>query len=236
MFLEKKVRNRCLITQLFLTLSLAVSAQKISNLKPYFQTSSRLGLVIVTHSIEYVGQNGVPLGRFGAFTVKWKTKSGGKYDKALAAVEPTVDPTEKLKSLYSDLYQSKGKKIAAVNVNFDTTFSEFKKRSTGGENYFEKDIRFLGEKLHLDELLIVFVRYGLTMSSRLGIEISGGGFVSVDSQIINLHDNSIYMSQDSNSRSSLDGPWDSADYYFLKSCISEAIEKVIKKEKKKYEW
>ena len=218
-----------LFTQLILIILLASSCGIMKHsLDPGFYTSGKtMGLILVT--------NDISTRRSGQSALGMVTTKYDKYDKQLQAVDTRLDPENKFKRMYSNLFESKGKSYTLVDDQFDEDqFREFTAPDKD-KKYYKSDIRSLKDKYNVDELMIVTVDYGLNQNYTGVFEAGKGGYSHVVSNIINMDDNSIIYKGETWGVGKLNSKWDTPpDYQYLKEAIDAAINQAVETERTKY--
>ncbi|MDT8402529.1 MAG: hypothetical protein RQ743_12610 [Bacteroidales bacterium] len=219
----KKITHLVLLA--LITCSCAV---KKYTLEPAFYSSgSDLGLILV--------KNDISTRRSGQSVLGAAVTNYTKYDGQLQAVDHKLDPERKFKTMYSNLFESKGKSFAVVDNQFDEEqFSEFE--APGGEKkYYKADIRSLKDKYDVDELMIVIIDYGLNQNYSGMFEAGKGGYSHVISNIVNLNDNSLIYKGETWGNGRLEKNWDTPpDYEPLRVSIDAAINQAVEIERTKY--
>lgn len=214
-----------LIVILILASSCAV---KRYTLDPGFYSSgSDLGLVLI--------KNDISTRRSGQSALGMAVTDNTKYDSQLKVVDRKLHPERKFKTMYSNLFESKGKSFKIMDINYDVDhFAEFS--SPGGEKEFYKaDIRSLQDEYHIDELMIVTIDYGLNQNYSGMFEAGKGGYSHIVTQIVNLADNSIIYKGETWGNGRLEKGWDTPpDYEPLRMAIDAAINQALESERERY--
>jgi len=216
-------------THLVLLALIACScAVKKYTLEPAFYSSgSDLGLILVT--------NDISTRRSGQSVIGAAVTNYTKYDGQLKAVDHKLDPERKFKTMYSNLFESKGKSFTVVDSKFDEgLYSEFEAPDRD-KKYYKSDIRALKDKYNVDELMIVIIDYGLNQNYSGVFEAGKGGYSHVVSNIVNLNDNSLIYKGETWGNGKLENNWDTPpDYELLRMAIEAAINQAIETERNKY--
>lgn len=217
-----------------LLIVVASCATKVPLNSGYMNSPSRIGLFIET-KIESTGSSsGLGFGVVGAL-VSASMQPRSKYDLALVAIEPYINPKEKIKQLYLESFSNRGKTITVIDEKIDANQLKEFQAPNSSKKYFKKDLRYLKEKYQIDELLIVTVRYGMYARYKYGIETARYGKAYILPEIIDLKDNSILYKDVTKELTDIQGKWDTPPRYEnLQSGISASIEKVIELEREKY--
>jgi hypothetical protein len=215
-------------------------SQSIKKNPTYFKTPSKVGLLVIVNPIEcdkvsHASGFGAIGGALSAALSSPHKKEHSKYDSAFAVIEPQIDPSQKAKTFYSDIYTSKGKQIVLVEPISSDKLVKFIEPKDGNKKYFKQDLRFLHDQYQIDEVLIVDFHYGVRAGYSYGIENSRLGMTSIDSKIINLSDNSIVIKESTDALERIHGGWKTPPAYEnLKNAIAKAIEDALTREKEKY--
>lgn len=192
----------------------------------YFSNQKKVGVIYLIDSIGVYreGAQGV---------LDMALTSGNRFKEALAVVDKTVNPNEEIKELYSQLFETNGKTLKEIDFDFHTDkLTKFEKPSSE-KKFYKYDLRFLKDR-GIDELLIVNAKYGLLVSYYGMIETGKMGNCRIESEIIDLSDNSIMFKDFSNSVEKIKGNWKTPpEYENLANAISTAINNTIKLEKSK---
>lgn len=194
----------------------------------YFKSPQKVGLIIETEKIS--------ASRFGSQALlEFALTLGKKFKGALDTVEPKIIPTEDLVSLYTGIYSKKGKDLVRLYDTIHTkTAKKFEKPASTNKKYSKIDIRYLKHKYNVDEVLLVEISYGIMVKYYSVIELAKYGYANIHSSIIDLKDNSLMYSGDSDSLIKLEGNWNMPpNYKFLENAIAAAIKSSIELENSK---
>src|SRR6056300_1370402 len=116
---------------------------------------------------------------------------GDRFREALIIIDSTVNPTNRIKSLFSDMLVSKNKSFIELDYIYDqNNFIKFENPKNSKIKYHKYDLRGIKNK-GIDELLIIRVKHGLLVSYYGVIETGKFGYCGIYSEIIDLNDNSI---------------------------------------------
>lgn len=215
-------------------------AQLAPEKKTFFNYQSKVGLVLIVDSIQYIKTKHTPVGMsFGIIPVtvsSKKKKPSSKYSHALKTVAAKVDPTQAIKDLYLNMYPLKQKTISLLEISIDSGATKFKGVKVEGKQYYKNDVRSLKDKLQIPEILVVHVQYGLISGYSLGIELYRNCFAIIETQLINLRNNQIIFKENTDRAINVNAWNTPPNYDNLKNTISKAIEDAIERERKKYEW
>jgi hypothetical protein len=212
---------------LFVLITISSCAVKIPLSSDYFSNQKKVGIFIVVDSIGVFQEGAQGL-------LDMALTPGNRFSEPLQIVDKTVNPAAKITSLYIELFKSKGKATKVLEDMEYYEVSEFEKPKSSKLKFHNYDWRTLKSK-GIDELLIVNVQYGLMVEYFGVIETNKKGSCKIDSQIINLIDNSIVFSDFSYADNRIDGKWKTPpEYENLSNAISGAIEKAIEIESEKF--
>jgi hypothetical protein len=203
--------------------------------KDFYTYPTKIGLVLVVNPIAYMKESDIPVTLLSQVRVK-KRQSVSKYDGALKTIEPLTNPTDTLRKFYVDLYEERHKQVIVINESIDSGVVKFKGPKESGRYYFINDLRPLQNKFKVDQLLIVSVDYGLVTGGPLGMEMNRMCFSVINSNLVNLRDNSLIVKTKSDDIE-LIYEWNTPPgYEELKLGIKHALSNAIKAESKKYKW
>lgn len=227
-------------------------AQSPQDADAYFKKPSVVGIIIVSaiaydERVKTGPSNNSYFGGIGAATSTLSNQSHnthfhyGKYDSALASIDPYINPSKRLSDLYLSLYTEKGKTVIPLALQLDERELEyFMKPSDSRKNYFEKDLRFLREQYNIDELLIVKMEYGVYVYKSYvtrNLERLRFGYARAKSLLIDLHDNSIVIKTSVSENVKLTKAWNTPpNYELLKSTVKTAIDVTITEQSNQYDW
>lgn len=151
-----------------------------------FYDEKKIGVVIIVDSISRF--------KFGSQGKLDKSlSSGAKYKQALKSIGKKINPKPKFLEITKRKLTEKNKPFIIIsdNLNFKT-FESYKKSDTINKfKYYTKDVRSLKSKYDIEQLMLVKVKYGLSINYYSMIETSKGGLTTIDVDIINLNDNTI---------------------------------------------
>ena len=223
---------------LFLLISFFGCVKPVLLSNTYFRGQSRVGLYLVVNNIEHFKCRSYPgLGGLGVIINDVLALSNhSKYRKAFIEIDASLNPTEKIKNMYTQTFESKGKDIK----NIDTLISDNKPLNTfevpnSTKKYFNIDLRFIKEKYQLDELLVVNVTYGIYSEYVYGLESTRAGFTVIRPTLINLSDNSIMYNKRTYVKLPFEEEWEMPPAYEnLKRGILASIDTAVVIEKSKY--
>jgi hypothetical protein len=217
-----------LINVLIIILIASSCAVKKYTLDPGFYSSgSDLGLVLI--------KNDISTRRSGQSALGMAVTNNTKYDTQLKVVDPKLHPERKFKTMYSNLFESRGKSLKIVDIDLNGEHLRAFSSPDGEKKYYKADIRSLKDKYNIDELMIVTIDYGLNQNYSGMFEAGKGGYAHVISQIVNLADNSIIYKGEAWGNGRLEKGWDTPpDYEPLRMAIDAAINQAIESERTSY--
>lgn len=159
---------------------------------------------------------------------------GLKYEPALTFLNTKIKPDAKIKDYYKDIFASKGIRLVEMDFIFDEdVLTVFEKPENSRKKYYEYDLRFL-QSQEVDQVLFVHATYGISVSYFSLVETSRLGFCKLESEIVNLSDNSIVYKDYSDVKERIRGKWNTPpEYKNIENSINMAIENALKEEKKK---
>ncbi len=227
----------CALMVSFIFTTIFCFSQRVSNEKVFFTYPSKIELLYLENPIEYSKTKSFPLAQNGIFVTRIRTKKvvdNSKYEVALNAVEPELNPTDTIQKLFMSLYSSRKKTLISVSEKIDSGFVTFKGPRKDGKTYHDVDLRPLKDNLQVDQLLIISFRYGMNSSYSYGIETFRHCIASIQYQIVNLRDNSFVIREHSEASVPI-GEWNTPpDYENIKKGLRKAIDRVISEELEKY--
>lgn len=194
--------------------------------KEYLAKPSRVGV--------YINSNPAQKYREGAQgLLDLALTSGDKYTPLLKIAEENYDPKVEMEQMYSDILSSKGKEVVLISEKFDPkTAPKFKGEKVEGKKYFNYDFRDLKSKYNVDEIIFVNLMWGVQVSYYSMIETGRSGFANFDTKIVNLDDNSLYLSNTNVQLVPIKGKWNTPpNYEIAEKAIKEALDRGLEKEK-----
>jgi hypothetical protein len=221
------------------------SAQRLRNSAAYFKTPGRVGIYVATriesprHSSSGLGGLGGAIG--GALDAAAnaainKNKTLDKFDTVLYKIDDRLNPEDTVLRVYELIYTLKGKTVVRLNDELDISSLPAFQSHDKAKKYSSVDVRSLKDKLQLDEVLVVFVEYGVKASYKYGMEISRNGRCEITSELVSTSDNSLAMQNTSFAYERVKGEWNvPPDYANLARTIKMAIRECIGREKLEYD-
>ncbi|WP_339882755.1 hypothetical protein [Polaribacter vadi] len=143
-----------------------------------------------------------------------------RFIEALKIIKNRVDLKSQIENFYSEYFNSKNKKTEFLKMNFDISKNEQIHKSLKGKG--------------INQVIIVKVEYGLLLSYYNLLEIAKNGYCQINSEILDLDNNSVIYKNTSKSIKKTKGNWKKSEYQELTKSISLAIESAIKSEKNKF--
>ncbi|HBK82430.1 MAG TPA: hypothetical protein DDZ41_02350 [Flavobacterium sp.] len=168
--------------------------------------------------------------------------TNNKFYVALSHIKSNLDLKKALKTEISNILTSKNKSFVILSDNFnEASLTKFEAPETFYNNpdheiYYPKyDFRNIRKTHNVDEILFVKVHdYGLLLLYSGVLLASRSGHVVVDTQIINLKNNSLLQQRRFESNVRIKGGIKSDEnYQNLQNAIQEAIDRTISKLKSK---
>tara|TARA_R110001606_G_scaffold33112_1_gene99378 strand:+ start:46 stop:675 length:630 start_codon:yes stop_codon:yes gene_type:complete len=142
-----------------------------------------------------------------------------KFIEALKIINNRIDIKSQIENFYSEYFNSKNKKTEFLEMNFDISKNEQIHKSLKGKG--------------INQVIIVKVEYGLLLSYYNLLEIAKNGYCQINSEILDLDNNSVIYKNTSKSIKKIKGNWKKSEHQELTKSISLAIESAIKSEKNK---
>lgn len=162
---------------------------------------------------------------------------GSRFKKPLQDIEPNLKLIieDTIKTEISDILNNKKKQFDFITEKFDYNALEKFDNPKSNKKYAKKDFRNLKSVYNVDEIMYVKVKYGLLISYYGTIETGKQGFVNIETQVIDLSDNSLLQHAKCNSVVNIIGKWDKGESYEnLKKSIREALNNSIRILKTKF--
>ena len=197
-------------------------------IKSYYNEESRLGILYVINELGMAKEGSQGL-------LDMALTPGAKYKKPLEKIEKSINTSEKVRKLYTDIFTEKGKIIIELDDIPIKDYSKFiKPNNTGGKKYHKYDLRKIKDDYEVDELLIIDVNFGILVSYYGFIELDKNGYCNIKSELVNLQDNSYLYKNNSLTRNDIDGGWNNPpEYESLSKSINESVIECLNIEKNK---
>lgn len=217
------------ITLLFLiTILLPSCVVKQQLNQNYFNQDKRVGLLIVDTGMQKFKAGGQGL-------LDMALTQGKKYMPALEKAATQVSIKDSIVSLYSNIFQRKNMELLVLDEEIDFDELESAKRIESGKKYAKYDYVFLKSKHKIDDLMIVEPKYGLLISYQGFIEIYRETLCQLDTQIINLNDNSLEYKDNPYYKIKVKKEWKEApDYATFIEMTQKTISQCMNKEYSKF--
>jgi hypothetical protein len=192
----------------------------------YYSNQKKVGVIYLIDSIGVYKEGAQGL-------LDMALTAGKRFREPLSVIDKKINPNEDIKELYRQLFKTKGKSLKEIDYDYDIEKLTKFDKPTSEKKFHKYDLRFLKDK-GIDELLIIDAQYGLLVSYYGMIETGKMGNCRIDSEIIDLSDNSIIFKDFSNSVEKIEGDWKTPpEYENLSNSISTAIRKTIELERSK---
>ncbi|MFM9825656.1 hypothetical protein [Flavobacterium sp.] len=163
------------------------------------------------------------------------TESDNKFHIGLSEIKSNFNFKESLKKEISNTLSSKNKSFEIISENFnDASLTKFEAPNLEIE-YPELDFRFMKGKYNVDEILFIKVHnYGLLLIYSGVLLATKKGHTLIDTQIIDLKDNSLLQQKRFETNTKIKGSWKGeGDYKNLQTSIQKTIDKSVLKIKQK---
>lgn len=191
----------------------------------FYSNSKKLGIIYITDNIGIykAGAQGL---------LDMAITPGDRFKEPLMIVDKTVNPTKQIESLFKENLISKNKDFIVLDYIYDpSNLGKFEQPEGSKIKYHKYDLRDLKNK-GIDELLIINTKYGLLVSYYGMIETGKSGYCRIDTEIIDLNDNSIIQKSLIDASEKINGQWKTPPKYEnLENAIGAAISATIVKEK-----
>lgn len=158
-----------------------------------------------------------------------------KFYVGLSKIKSNFNFKESLKTEISNVLKSKNKTFEIISDNFnDASLMKFEAPNLEFE-YPKLDFRFMKQKYNVDEILFIKVHnYGLLLVYSGVLLATKKGHTLIDTQIINLNNNSLLMQKRFETNTGIKGDWTSGgNYKNLETAIQTTIDNSIMKIKEK---
>jgi hypothetical protein len=163
------------------------------------------------------------------------TDTNNKYYVGVSNIKSNFTFKESLIKEISSTLNSKNKRFEIISENFnDASLSKFEAPNLEIE-YPELDFRFMKEKYNVDEILFIKVHnYGLLLVYSGVLLATKKGHTIIDTQIIDLKDNSLLQQKRFETNTKIKGDWrGDGDYKNLQTAIQKTIDNSILKIKER---
>jgi hypothetical protein len=186
---------------------------------PSFYNEKKVGVIVQVDSINRFKEGAQGL-------LDMAISSGAKYKDALSYIGTQVKPEPYFRTALIGKLDNQNKSYIFIEDKIDlNSFSKFDKSENDSKvKYYDKDLRSLKDKYNVDQLIIVDVRYGLTIGYYSMIETGKGGSSYVRTDIIDLENNSVLYRDVFVKTISFSGKWNTPPHYDkLKENIEQAV-------------
>lgn len=203
---------------LLLTFTSCVTSLPISQ---QFYNNKKVGIILQVDSISVAkaGSQGL---------LDMAIAHGSRFKEPLQKVAPKIEISQPLKNQITKILQAKNKQFTFVEDKVDyNSLLDFEKTNSD-KKYSKKDFRKFKLANNVDEILYINVRYGLLVSYYGVIETGKQGYSNINTEIVDLDDNSLLQRETIQTMSTIDGNWkDGDDYANLKTAIQNAVNNSI---------
>lgn len=163
------------------------------------------------------------------------TDPDNKYYIGISKLKSNLNFKESLKTEISTALNGKNKTFEIISDNFnDASLTKFHAPNLEKE-YSKLDFRFMKEKYNVDEIFFIKVHnYGLLLVYSGVLLATKRGHTLIDTQIIDLKDNSLLQQKRFETNTKIKGNWKrEGDYKNLQTAIQITIDNSILKLKQK---
>jgi len=217
-----------IIKAIFISLFVVGCAVNVPMSADYFQSEKKVGIIQVTNDINIFKEGSQGL-------LDMALTPGNKYKEPLDIVDKEINPEIKISELYQEIFNTNNKSLKIIDATIDFDNLEKFQKPESEKDFYKFDLRDLKTKYNIDELLLVYVNYGLLISYYGFIETGRLGYCQISSEIINLDDNSLIYKNQSISRETMKGKWNTPPQYEnLTNTIKKAIDNSIQQEQSKF--
>lgn len=210
---------------LLLTVTSCVTTLPINQ---QFYNTKKVGIILQVDSIGMAKAGGQGL-------LDMALTSGNRFTEPLKKVESKLNLKDTLIIEIKNILNSKKKRFQFMNIQIDNeNLAKFEKPNSD-KKYSKIDFRNLKASNYVDEILFVKLKYGLLVSYYGMIELDKQGYVNIETEIINLTDNSLLQQENFQTVAKIKGKWkEGEDFGNLTNSIQEAINSSISLLKTKF--
>lgn len=186
-------------------------------LNQQFYNTKKVGLIIQVDSIGMAKAGGQGL-------LDMALTPGNRFTEPLKKIEPKFNLQEKMNAEISAILNAKNKQFQFITekVNY-VSLQQFDKPN-GDKKYSKKDFRNFRTGSNVDEVLYVKVKYGILVSYYGVIELDKQGYVNIETELVDLMDNSLLQQENFQTVAVMKGNWKKGDDYGnLTNSIQDAI-------------
>lgn len=194
----------------------------------FYTNGNQTGVLVMVYDISLVqeGARGV---------LDMALTSGNRFKIVLDTIAPNFYFNDQVKSEISKKLKEKGKAFKFLPDDFEiTSLDRFKKPANSKLEYSAYDFGPLKETYGVDEVMVVWVRYGMVVGYYGMIETGKDGFAMIDTEIIRVDKNSLLAKEHVQSLGKMKGNWKKDNYSNLINAINNATNRTIEKWKSKF--
>lgn len=185
-----------------------------------FDTSKKTGIIVVNEGIatyEFVDGRLVKL----IYDVK-------RFKEPLDIVDKKLNTKNIFSQHYSGIFLKHNIQLKNVQGKLTLEYLDAFKKPNSKKKYAKKDFRFFKEKYNIDRLVVVDVNFGLLLSKSGLIVLEKFGLCMIETEIIDLEDNSLLFKDNSKGEIKVEGKWKTPpNYDNLYAPIRKALENVL---------
>ena len=220
-----KLLNFTFAIVLLLTVTSCVTTLPLNQ---QFYNSKKVGVVIQVDSIGMAKAGGQGL-------LDMALTPGNRFTEPLKKIEPNFNLNETLKTTITEILNSKNKQFQFITEKVDyKSLNKFEKPNSN-KKYSKKDFRNLKTSNNVDEIMFVKVKYGILVSYYGMIELDKNGYINIDTEVVDLSDNSLLQQEMFQTTAKMNGNWKKGeDFGNLKNSIQDAINASIVTFKSKF--
>ena len=203
---------------LLLTITSCVT---ILPLNKQFYNTKKVGVILQVDSIGMAKAGGQGL-------LDMALTPGNRFTEPLKKIEPNFNLNETFKTEITNILNSKNKQFQFITEKVDyQKLNKFEKPNSE-KKYSKKDFRNLKTSNNVDEIIFVKVKYGILVSYYGLIELDKQGYVNVETEVVDLADNSLLQQESFQTAAKMNGNWKKGeDFGNLKNSIQDAINSSI---------
>lgn len=152
--------------------------------------------------------------------------SGAKYKEPLQYIGSQIDAKSLFVSAAQSTLSEKSKSYIIIDDKIDFEgFSKFEKPDSKDKTkYSSKNLTALKNKYNVDQLMIVHIKYGLTIGYYSMVETGKGGSAYISVEVIDLNTNELLYKDNITTFENFTGQWKNPPYYpELKENIEKAL-------------
>ncbi len=186
-------------------------------LNQQFYNSKKVGVIVQVDSIGMAKAGGQGL-------LDMALTPGNRFTELLRKIEPTFKLNETVKAEITNMFNSKNKQFQFIDEKVDyQKLNKFEKPNSD-KKYSKKDFRNLKTTNNVDEIMFVKVKYGILVSYYGMIELDKNGYVNIETEVVDLSDNSLLQQETFQTVAKMNGNWKKGeDFENLKNSIQDAI-------------